>query len=446
MTELSQLYQVVKERRIDLIFADENRTDLVRAVVSRIRRHNGLTDIWHLVESDQAGLTIPGFVDGAISLDVGEAGLLAKRDAILSSKDLLSKFGIVARSSRMRDVATTIDKIAGTDVAVLIVGGSGTGKELVARAVHMNSTRADRPYVAINCGALAEGVLESELFGHEKGAFTGSVSKREGLFGKADGGTIFLDEIGETKPETQVRLLRVLEDGTFFPVGSSSVRQVDVRVISATNRDLAEAIADREFREDLYFRIGVVRIVLPPLLERREDIRPLLQHFWSDNNDLDIADSALELLRQYDWPGNIRQLKNFADRMIAFKKSGLVQLEDVERFLEEQHSQATHLPVATGKTVEEAGQELMYRAILQLGSEVRMLRDLITSHLPSEEPIPTAPEEPATDDAAGTIEEMERKLMARVLSDVDGNRREAARRLGMAERTLYRKIKKYRLE
>jgi DNA-binding NtrC family response regulator len=446
VTELSHLYQVVKERRIDLILADEDRTDLVPAVAGRIRRHHGLTDIWRLGTGDPPELDVPEFMDGTVSIDLGEKGLVAKRDAILGTKDLLAGFGLVARSSRMRDVATTIDRFAGTDVSVLIVGGSGTGKELVARAVHLNSTRADRPYVAVNCGALAEGVLESELFGHEKGAFTGSVSKREGLFAKADGGTIFLDEIGETKPETQVRLLRVLEDGTFFPVGSSTARQVDVRLISATNRDLAEAIADRQFREDLYFRIGVVRIVLPPLLDRLEDIRPLLQHFWSDTKDLDIADSALGLLKQYDWPGNVRQLKNFADRMRAFRKTGLVQLDDVERFLEEQNAQATHLPVSTGRTVEEAGQELMYRAIMQLGSEVKMLRELIVAHLPAQEPVAATSGETVEDLPAGTVEEMERRLMAQVLDDVGGNRREAARKLGMAERTLYRKIKKYRLE
>jgi DNA-binding NtrC family response regulator len=354
---------------------------------------------------------------------------------------------MVARSPQMKIVAETIDRIAPTDVSVLIVGASGTGKELVAHAIHNHSARKGKPYVAINCGALAEGVLESELFGHEKGAFTGSVSKREGLFARAEGGTIFLDEIGETKPDMQVKLLRVLEDGTYYPVGSSEARHADVRIVSATNRDLTEAINERLFREDLYFRVGVVKIVLPPLLDRKQDIEALLQFFWRNEEELDYSDAALDLLGKYDWSGNIRQLKNFADRMRALKPDGLVEVEDVERFIDEQQTTLRHLPVSTGKTVEEAGQELIYRAILQLGNEVRLLRDLITSHLPTEnfesEDTREATTPQFTDGA--TMEEVEERMIRQALHDTGGNRKEAARRLGIGERTLYRKIKKYGL-
>ncbi len=445
VSELSQLYHLVKENRIDLILVDENRSDLKRAVATRIRRYNGLTEIWVIVSNGFQPEPADEYIDGAISRYLGEEGIAKKAEQILAGKDLLSRLQLVGRSPKMKVVAETIERIAPTDVSVLVVGPSGSGKELVARAIHDNSARRNRPFVAINCGALASGVLESELFGHEKGAFTGSVARREGLFHKANGGTIFLDEIGETKPDMQVKLLRVLEDGTYYPVGSSLPKRADVRVVSATNRDLAEAIADRSFREDLYFRVGVVKIVLPPLWERKADIQPLLQHFLADKQHLDHSDAALELLMKYDWPGNVRQLKNFADRMAALKPKGLVDVEDVERFIDEQHMAATHLPVKTGKTVEEAGQELIYRAILSLGNEIRMLRDLITAHLPSEPPLPQEEVPPMSVGKGTTMEQMERSLIEQVLADSKGNRKEAARKLGIGERTLYRKLKKYDL-
>jgi len=445
VTELSQLYHLVKESRIDLILVDESRTDLKRAVATRIRRYNGLTEIWVIVSDGFHPEPADEYIDGVISRDLGEEGVAKKVKQILAEKDLLSHLQLVGRSPKMKVVAETIERIAPTDVSVLVVGPSGSGKELVAHALHDNSARHNRPFVSINCGALAEGVLESELFGHEKGAFTGSVGRREGLFHKADGGTIFLDEIGETKPDMQVKLLRVVEDGTYYPVGSSLPRKADVRVVSATNRDLTEAIADRSFREDLYFRIGVVKIVLPPLWERKSDIQPLLQHFLGGKPRLDYSDPALEMLIKYDWPGNVRQLKNFADRMAALKPKGLVDVEDVERFIDEQHTAATHLPVTTGKTVEEVGQELIYRAILSLGNEIRMLRDLITAHLPSELLVTEEEMSPVSVGKGTTIEQMERSLIEQALTESKGNRKEAARKLGIGERTLYRKLKKYNL-
>ncbi len=444
-TELSHLYQMVKEQRVDLILVGENRPDLTRAVATRIRRYHGLTEIWRLVPNAFSSDVEPDYIDGMIPRDLGRQGITEKVRSILRVKRLLSDYGIVGRSSRIKAVAENIERVAPTDMAVLIVGPSGSGKELVAKAIHKNSLRADKTFVAINCGALAEGLLESELFGHEKGAFTGSVSRREGLFHKADGGTIFLDEIGETKPDMQVKLLRVLEDGTYYPVGSSVAQKADVRLVSATNRDLQEAIADRAFRDDLYFRIAVVKIVLPPLWERRGDVQPLLHHFWKDRPNLTYSDAALDLLVKYDWPGNVRQLRNFADRMLALKGKGLVDVEDVERFLGEQHTTATNLPVSTGKTPEEAGQELIYRAILQMGNEIRLLRDLITAHLPSEGMMENPVEEEPADTDANTLEDMEKIMIERVLADTKGNRKETALILGIGERTLYRKLKKYNL-
>ncbi|MDH3891800.1 MAG: sigma-54 dependent transcriptional regulator [candidate division Zixibacteria bacterium] len=442
--ELPQLYQLVKETRIDLILYDESRTDLTPAVAARIRRVNGLTEIWMLAGDKEAVGETQDHVDGVILADIGVDLIEEKIAQILRTKQLLATYGIVGRSARMKAVAEAIERVAPSDMAVLIVGPSGSGKELVAKAVHNNSDRGEHPYVAINCGALAPGLLESELFGHAKGAFTGSVGRREGLFGKADGGTLFLDEIGETSGQMQVKLLRVLEDGTYYPVGSSSANKTDVRVVSATNRDLTEAIDDRRFREDLYFRIAVVRIVLPPLLERKSDILPLLQHFWRDNARLTCSDSALDLLARYDWPGNIRQLRNFADRMLALKGKGLVEVDDVQSFLDEQQAGATHLPIATGKTVEEAGHELIYHAILSLGTEVRILRDLITAHLPGDNSVDSY-DEAAPGGPASSLEEMEEELIRTVLVRTNGNRKEAATILGIGERTLYRKLKKYRL-
>ncbi|MCK4607159.1 MAG: sigma-54-dependent Fis family transcriptional regulator [candidate division Zixibacteria bacterium] len=444
-TELAELYQTVKESRVDLILVDENRTDLTRAVATRIRRHNGLTDIWKLSGDGSPLEPEPDYIDGVLAGETGPDGLIGRVDHILRVKDLLGRYRLVGRSTRMKAMAEIIERVAVTDMAVLIVGASGSGKELVAQALHGNSSRNGNPFVALNCGALAEGVLESELFGHEKGAFTGSVARREGLFHKADGGTIFLDEIGETRADTQVKLLRVLEDGTYYPVGSSTVHRANVRVISATNRDLTEAIADREFREDLYFRIAVVKIMLPPLLERKGDIQPLLHHFWKDSPALSYSDSALDLLMRYDWPGNVRQLRNFTERMIALKGKGLVDVADVQAFIDEQYTGATHLPVSTGKTVEEAGQELIYRAILSLGNEIRMLRDLITAHLPGESPPDGYGAEETPDIGTVSLERMEEEMIRRVLDETRGNRKETARLLGIGERTLYRKLKKYRL-
>ncbi|HVP07537.1 MAG TPA: sigma-54 dependent transcriptional regulator [Candidatus Acidoferrum sp.] len=445
VTELAELYQTVKEQTVDLVLADEGRHDLTHAVAIKIRRFNGLTEIWRITGEQISPDIREEFIDGSIAHDLGQAGIEQKVKDILADKALLQKYSMVGRSAKLKAIARVIERIAPTDVSVLIVGPSGAGKELVAKALHANSPRKDKPYVAINCGALAEGVLESELFGHERGAFTGSVAKREGLFFKAEAGTIFLDEIGETKPDTQVKLLRVLEDGAYYPVGSSTPRRANVRVLAATNRDLMEAIAERQFREDLYFRIGVVKIIVPSLLDRKSDIQPLLQHFWADHSGMDYSDSALDLLCRYDWPGNVRQLKNFTSRMAALKPKGLVDVNDVEKFIAEQHASATHLPVTTGRTVEEAGQELIYRAILSLGNEIRLLRDLITSHLPSESTATQYEEHSAVDTPSTTMDEMEKNLIKKILSETKGNRKEAARRLGIGERTLYRKLTRYKL-
>lgn len=441
---LAELYRVVKESRVDLILVDTSEITVTQPVATRIRRQNGLTEIWEVMHAESVSWEAGSRIDGELSVQLGQDGIEKKIRQILADKERLSRYGIIGRSASMKAIGEIIERIAPTDVSVLIVGPSGSGKELVARALHEDSSRTGHPFVTFNCGALAEGVLESELFGHERGAFTGSVAKREGLFHKAEGGTIFLDEIGETKPDTQVKLLRVLEDGTYYPVGSSTPQRADVRVVAATNRDLSEAIAERQFREDLYFRVGAVKIVVPSLLERKEDIQPLLQHFLRDSGRPDYSDSALDLLTRYDWPGNVRQLRNFTDRMTALKPGGLVEEADVERFISEQHATATHLPVSTGRTVQEAGQELIYRAILSLGSEIRLLRDLITANIPSESSA-AGQEVGRAAQPSSTMEDMEKAMIEQVLAETGGNRKETARKLGIGERTLYRKLNKYNL-
>ncbi len=445
--EISLVNTILKERQIDLILFDSAFPGLSRAVINRIRVRSLLTDIWILSEAAESQTDdVTDYFDGSIDLRSAASALTEKVADILRQKALLYKYGLVGRSDKMKLVAETVDRIAPTDISVLIVGPSGSGKELVSRAIHNHSRRADHNFVAVNCGAIAEGILESELFGHEKGAFTGSVGKRDGLFVRADGGTMLLDEIGETHPDMQVKLLRVLEDGMFYPVGADRPAHSDVRIIAATNRDLTTAIADGQFREDLYFRLSVIKIILPPLYDRREDVLPLLYHFAQKENLKGFSDSALDLLRRYDWPGNVRQLRNFVMRMAALHRDRQVEKAEVERFIDEQHMGQTNLPIATGRTPEEAGHELIYRALLSLGNEIRMLRDLITSNLPSKTDFES--HEPYADDASTqtqSMQDMERELIAATLSDTDGNRRETARKLGIGERTLYRKLKKYGL-
>nr|MBN2278357.1 sigma-54-dependent Fis family transcriptional regulator [candidate division Zixibacteria bacterium] len=448
--ELSHLYTLLKERTADLILIAEQFPGINAGIIRKIRRRSPMADIWKVV-SHPAGIhpdhEDPELFEGIINCTDGRERIAPKVGKILNQKSLLDKYGIIGRSEKMKVVAETIDRIAPTDITVLINGPSGSGKELVARAIHDNSPRAGGRYVAINCGALAEGVLESELFGHEKGAFTGSVSKREGLFVQANGGTIFLDEIGETKPDMQVKLLRVLEDGYFHPVGGDRPIRSDARVIAATNRDLFEAIREGRFREDLYFRLGVVKINLAPLFERRGDILPLLCHFASGEKIGGFSDSALEVLERYDWPGNVRQLKNFVARMGALYPGEQISLTRVEQFLAEQSVEQRNLPVVTGHTPEEAGHELIYHALLSLGSEVKRLRDLILDNIPAKSEVETEPEyiKPGKVYSGRTLKEMEQEMIEKALHEADGNRKLAARKLGIGERTLYRKIKEYGL-
>jgi two-component system response regulator PilR (NtrC family) len=251
-----------------------------------------------------------------------------RRENLQLKKELGQRFSfanIIGKSKAMQEVYNLIEKVAASKVNVLVTGESGTGKELVARAIHYNSERRDRPFVAINCGAIPENLLESELFGHEKGAFTGAVQQKQGLFEVADGGTLFLDEIAELPPMMQVKLLRVIQEHEFRRVGGTRDLKVDVRLVAATNKDLGQAVVEEQFREDLYYRLNVIQVGLPPLRDRREDIPLLVSHFLNKlkpDAEVTIQDNVMRRLVDYHWPGNIRELENTVERCLVLGRGG----------------------------------------------------------------------------------------------------------------------------
>ncbi len=341
-------------------------------------------------------LSKPYDVD-AIKLVVARA--LKQRALALENRtlrrDLRDKYRLenaVGRSESMLQVFKTAARVASTDATVLIQGESGTGKELVARAIHQSSPRAAGPFVAVDCGAIAEGVLESELFGHARGAFTGAQTMRRGLFEEASGGTLFLDEIGDVGPNLQARLLRALQEGTIRRVGTNEPIAVDVRAVAATNRDLEQAVKEGTFRADLYYRLNVVALRIPPLRERREDVPLLAEHFAHKHGrgeGVAISPAARDLLVAYDWPGNVRELENVIARALALNPSGVILPDD--------------------------------------------LPEAIRSRQPGE-PVPaslTGPERP-------TLEELERRYARQVLRETGGNKSRAADILGIDRKTLYR--------
>ncbi len=441
--EASLLIEAIKQHPVPIILFDTNHPQYSESLVLRVYRKYPEAEFWLMTDTDQQYLS-DFLIDTSISPDITSQQFEDLVSACIKGRERLESYGMVGKSSNLKRTAEVISQVAPTDISTLIIGPSGAGKELVARAVHQNSKRKDKPYIAVNCGAFAETLLESELFGYEKGAFTGAIGRREGIFKRADGGSVFLDEIGETSPALQVRLLRVLEEGAFFRVGGDDQVHVDMRIIAATNRELLDAIQEGEFREDLYFRLGAMRINLTGLAERQADILPLINHFFRNETGKTriVARNALDKLLNYGWPGNVRQLRNFVSRMVVTAGKGEISESNVIQFLDEQGYTDRSLPVVTGKSPQEAEFQLIYQALLSLGQEVRMLRDLIMDHVPAgQEPIVTEEQQPAT--PVKTMEEMEEELIRHTLEAVNGNRREAARKLGIGERTLYRKLKKY---
>ena len=387
------------------------------------------------------------------------------------------RYGIIGNSEAMNRAISVALRVAATDLSVLVTGESGVGKEFFPKIIHDNSARKHSKYIAVNCGAIPEGTIDSELFGHEKGAYTGATEARKGYFEEADGGTIFLDEVGELPLSTQVRLLRVLQTGEYIRVGSARVSKTNVRVVAATNNDLQKAIAEGRFREDLYFRLNTVPIAVPPLRERKDDIPLLFRKFAADvavqysMPSVQLDDEAKQLLRNHYWRGNIRQLKNVAERISALETSRVVTADILAGYLSPMETSA---PTTMGG--ERKGddfsteRELLYKILFDMRSDIndlkRMLNELMRgvghnvpqSQMPQEVigllPSSVVSHGDATVSDYAESEEivevpqreiskadMQREQILRALRNNNGRRRDAAKELFLSERTLYRRIK-----
>ena len=381
--------------------------------------------------------------------------------------------GIIGNTEAIQEVLEMIVQVGPVDITVLVTGESGTGKEKVAKSIHKSSKRTHEPLIIVNCGAIPEGIIESELFGHKKGAFTGAGDDRKGYFETANKGTIFLDEIGETPLETQVKLLRVLENGEFIRVGDSNTLHTDVRIIAATNKNLESLVKKGDFRQDLYYRLKTVSIHVPALRQRVEDLSLFVERFaleFTRTNDIvyrGFMPEAIRLMKQYNWPGNVRELKNFVESILVLEKGERVTSEMVERKLRpslETALQNPHLPVLVDQSPERVENELILRQLFLLRQDVELIRKIMneqargndTLHYINEsvQDVPVTMEiDSKADtlirpDAIGdmTLEDLEKEAIKRTLKFFNKNRRAAARSLGMSERTLYRKINDYGLE
>ncbi|HCE56317.1 MAG TPA: sigma-54-dependent Fis family transcriptional regulator [Prolixibacteraceae bacterium] len=400
------------------------------------------------------------------------------------------RFEIIGNSPGLNRALEVAVQVAPTDLSVLITGESGTGKEIFPQIIHQFSARKHGKYIAVNCGAIPEGTIDSELFGHEKGAFTGALADRKGYFQEADGGTIFLDEIGELPLATQVRLLRVLETGEFIKVGSSKVIKTNVRVIAATNVKIPQAIEDGKFREDLYYRLNTVPIIINPLRERSEDIHLLFRKFARDFAEkyrmpaISLDDRAVLLLISYRWPGNVRQLKNITEQISIIEKEREISAEVLKNYLPRDNF--SQLPALFSKTEESTfsnEREILYKVLFDMKRDMTDLKKLVLDLMDDKEPVVTSdnarifrnlydaesnsfmPKEPASkhihiepvekeniQDTEEFVEESlslsdkEIELIIKALEKHKGKRKYAAQELGISERTLYRKIKEYDID
>ena len=405
------------------------------------------------------------------------------------------RFGIIGNSAKLNYALQTAMRVASTELTVYIQGESGSGKESFSKIIHHLSPRKHGPFIAINCGALPEGTINSELFGHDKGAFTGAVDNRKGYFESANGGTIFLDEVGELPLETQSRLLRVLENGEFIRVGSSKVQKTDVRIITATNRDLITEVERNKFREDLYYRLATLPIAVPPLRERPGDVALLFQKFAFDasekyrNEMMDLTMDAEQLLMNYRWPGNIRQLKNIAEQVSVLEEGRHITADILRKYLPERAE--NNLPAIykeKGKESDVSERDIFYKVLIDLKKDVSELRKVVFGMLEGSETseefietnkpsitrfIPQESNQPDTSDFTSnrpndteemyqhvviedkdsvgehevlSLEVKEEELIRKALLKNNGRRKKAAKELGISERTLYRKIKQYEIE
>lgn len=403
------------------------------------------------------------------------------------------RFGIIGNNEALMRAIDVAIQVAPTDLSVLITGESGVGKESFPQIIHQYSKRKHGQYIAVNCGAIPEGTIDSELFGHEKGAFTGAIGERKGYFGEADGGTIFLDEVGELPLPTQARLLRVLETGEFIKVGSSKVQKTNVRIVAATNVNLAQAISDGRFREDLYYRLNTVPIQVPPLRERGEDAFLLFRKFASDFAEkyrmpsIQLTEDAKQLLISYQWPGNVRQLKNITEQISIIETNREINASILKGYLPAQNN-VQRLPALFGvKETKsfESEREILYQVLFDMRQDVTELKKLV-HEIMSERGNVSPPSVPATfyaqpqavvapvspsvptiihpaikpahdldEDIQDTeeyveeslsLDEVEKEMIRKALEKHHGKRKSAAKDLNISERTLYRKIKEYGLD
>ena len=403
------------------------------------------------------------------------------------------RFSIIGNASALNRAVERAIQVASFDLSVLVLGESGTGKEFFPKIIHHNSPRKHKKYIAVNCGALPEGTIDSELFGHMKGSFTSAVADRSGYFEEADGGTIFLDEVGELPLTTQARLLRVLESGEFLRVGSSTVQKTNVRIVAATNKDLLQAVARQEFREDLYYRLSTIIINIPPLRERGSDVLLLARKFTGDFEDryklprVTFKESAQKVLQSYRWPGNVRQLKNVIEQVCVFEPGNEIGKEQLEAYMpSDYNANGNKLTVMQPSGFNYSQErEMLFAMLVKMQKEIDELRaamedgksgvivnhnyetstakePVFMRHFPSEKTVETNEveySEVQSDEDEGvvvnnienvqasmTLEETERETIRRSLERNGGSRRRAAAELNISERTIYRKIKEYGLD
>ena len=374
-------------------------------------------------------------------------------------QSIKQRFSIIGTNPALNRAIEVAVQVAVTDLSVLVTGESGVGKEFFPQIIHAFSARKHGPYFAVNCGAIPEGTIDSELFGHEKGAFTDAKNERRGYFEIANGGTLFLDEVGELPLSTQVRLLRVLETGEFIKMGSSQVQKTNVRVVAATNIDIPKAISEGRFREDLYYRLNSVEIKVPPLRDRKEDIPLLFRKFAADFAEkykmpqVRLSDDATKLLQSYYWNGNIRQLKNVAEQINVMETNHDITADTLRKYLPEnglQNAVMLASPQHTGDAFINE-RELLYKVLFDMKRDMTEMRQQLNGLLSqqSNTPQPINQDEyqavEVLRDEPTNLEEIEKDSIRRALERSNGNRKVAAEALGFSERTLYRKIKEYDL-
>lgn len=412
-------------------------------------------------------------------------------------QEIKQRHGIIGASALLDRALSKALQVASTDISVLVSGESGVGKESIPRIIHSQSHRKHNAYIAVNCGAIPEGTIDSELFGHEKGAFTGATGTRKGYFEEADGGTIFLDEVGELPLSTQVRLLRVLETGEFIKVGSSKIQKTDVRIVAATNVDLQEAIQRNKFREDLFYRLNTVEVRLPALRDRKEDIHLIFRKFVSDFSDkyhlppIRLTHDAVELLKNYRWPGNVRQLRNLAEQLSVVEREREIGPEILIQYLPEAGQRKLPTLYDGGERPSDFSneREILYKVLFDMKSDLHDLKELTMELIKSgggeefqennsqlihkiygdeTDAPPSSHEEPkflpiykegetevhdqtfeaeheTVEEENLSLQDKELELISKALERNRGRRKDAAKELGISERTLYRKIKQYNL-